>query len=208
MIPPPIPTSHFLRALRALGMSPPVRLLSRRDRLASEEVAEGRDDAGRGDPPLAAIVAVAERDGVVGRRLAVHGDAEGGPGLVLAAIAPADRPLLVEEDGEVPLQGAVERLGLLGHAVLLDQGKDRRLDRREPRVELQDRARLAADLVLGVRLAEEGQGRAVGAGRRLDDVRDISLLPLLVEVAEVLAAELLVLRQVIVSPVRDPLQLA
>ena len=110
------------------------------------------------------------------RRLAVDGDAERRPRLVLAAIAAADRPLLVEEDVEVPLQVAVDRLGHLGHAVLLDQREDGRLDRGEPGVELQDGAGLAADLVLGVRLAEERQRRAVGAGRGLDDVGDEPLL--------------------------------
>ena len=67
---------------------------------------------------------------------------------------------------------------------------------------------LAADLVFGVGLAEERQRGAVGARRRLDDVRHEPLLAFLVEIAQVLAAELHVLAQVVVAPVRDPLELA
>ena len=75
-------------------------------------------------------------------------------------------------------------------------------------MELEHGPRLAADLVLGVRLAQERQGRAVGAGRGLDHVRHESLLAFLVEVAQVLAAELHVLVEVVIAPVSDPLQLA
>ena len=60
------------------------------------------------------------------KRLAVDRDAEGSSGLILAAIPPADRSLLIVEDVEVPPQVAIDGLGLLGHAVTLDQWEDRR----------------------------------------------------------------------------------
>ncbi len=141
-------------------------------------------------------------------RLAVDRDPQGRPGLVLAAVAAADRPLLVEEDVEVPLQVAVDLLGQLGHPVALDQREDGRLDRGEPGVELEDRPGLARHLVLLIRLAEERQGRPIGPGRGLDDVGQVAFLLLLVEVGQVLAAEFLVLAEVVVAPVGDPFQLA
>ncbi len=146
-------------------------------------------------------------------RLAVDGHAERRARFVLAAVASADRALLVVEarqPGRLAL--AVDLVGQLGHAFLLDQREDGHLDRRQPRVELHHHARLhlallVGGLVLGVGLAEERQHRAVHAARRLDDERQVPLLRLVVEVRHVLAAELLVLRQVEVRPVGHALQL-
>ena len=70
------------------------------------------------------------------------------------------------------------------------------------------RPRFASDFVFGVRLAKKRQDRAVGAGGRLDHVGHKPLLPLLVEIAQILAAELHVLAKVVITPVRDPLELA
>ena len=56
------------------------------------------------NPRLLERVAVADRHGAVGQRLAVDGDAERRAGLVLAAIAAADGPLFVVEDVEVRLR--------------------------------------------------------------------------------------------------------
>ena len=68
-------------------------------------------------------------------------------------------------------------------------------------------ARLALDLVFVVGIEEEGEGRAIGPGRRLDHVRQVTLAPLLVEVAQVLAAALGVTPEVEVGAVGDPLEL-
>src|SRR5262249_34853331 len=65
----------------------------------------------------------------------------------------------------------------------------------------------ALDLVLVVRVDQERERRAVGAGGGLDDVRDVALARLLVEEREVLAAPLGVLLQVEVGAVRDALEL-
>ena len=64
-----------------------------------------------------------------------------------------------------------------------------------------------ADLLLVVGVDEEGERRAVGARRRLDDVRDVALLGLRVEVLELLAGERRVLREVEVAAVGDALEL-
>ena len=63
------------------------------------------------DAPLLQRVAVADRDRAVGERLAVDGDAERRADFVLAAIAAADRALLVVEDVEVRLQVAIDLAG-------------------------------------------------------------------------------------------------
>ena len=92
--------------------------------------------------PLPQRIAVAERHGPVGERLAVDRDAIRRAGLVLAAIAAADGPFLVVEHVEVLFQFAINLLRHLRHAVLLHQRKHGRLDRREPRMKLHHHALL------------------------------------------------------------------
>jgi len=65
-----------------------------------------------------------------------------------------------------------------------------------------------ADGLLVIRFDKEGQHRAVGAQRGLDDVRDVVLVRLLVEIAHVDAGDLLVLREVVVRAVGDAPELA
>ena len=65
------------------------------DRLTLQQIAECPSDARRGDAPLAATVAIADRDGLVGQALAVDGDAKGRARFILPAIPPADRPFFV-----------------------------------------------------------------------------------------------------------------
>jgi hypothetical protein len=55
---------------------------------------------------------------------------------------------------------------------LLEQRQDGDLVRREVRVQPEDDARLAADLLLAIGVDEEREGAPVGAGGRLDDPRD------------------------------------
>ena len=96
---------------------------------------------------------------------------------------------------------------LLRHALLGDQRQDGDLDRGEARVQAQHGALAALDLLDLVGVDEEGERGAVGAGGRLDHVRDVALFGLLVEVLELLAAELGVLGEVEVAAVGDPLEL-
>ena len=127
--------------------------------------------------------------------------------LVLAAVALADRAALVVLGLHPRLERLVELTCDLGLAVLLHQWQHRCLDRCQPRVELEHRPLLARDLLLVVGVDEEGERRAVGAGRRLDHVRDVALLRRRVDVLELLAGVLRVLGQVEVAAVRDPLEL-
>ena len=74
-------------------------------------------------------------------------------------------------------------------------------------MEAQHGALAPLDLLDLVGVDEEGEGGAVGAGGGLDHVRDVALLGALVEVLELLTAELGVLGEVEVAAVGDPLQL-
>ena len=133
--------------------------------------------------------------------------APGGADLVLAAVALADRAALVELGGEAAAQVAEDLARLLRHPLLGDEREDGDLDRRQARVQAQHGALAALDLLDLVGVDEEGERGAVGAGGGLDHVRDVALFGLLVEVLELLAAELGVLGEVEVAAVGDPLEL-
>ena len=72
-------------------------------------------------------------------------------------------------------QRVADLAGDLGLAVLAHERQHGDLHRRQARVQLQHGARLALDLLLVVGVDEERERRAVGAGGRLDDVRDVAL---------------------------------
>ncbi len=74
-------------------------------------------------------------------------------------------------------------------------------------MQAQDGALAPLDFLDLVGVDQEGERGAVGAGGGLDHVRDVALFRLLVEVLELLAAELCVLFEVEVAAVGDPLQL-
>src|SRR5437667_2472079 len=160
-----------------------------------------------GEANLRHRVAVAQRDRAVLHGVVVDGDAEGRPDLILAAVAPTDRGGLVVVGRGVAAERIVDAPRALRLAVLAEEGKHRRRVGGEAGMEAEHHARLALDLVLVVGVHQEGERRAVGARRRLDDVGEVALAPLLVEVGEVLAAVLAVPLQVEVGAVRDPLEL-
>src|SRR4030095_5570180 len=79
-------------------------------------------DLGRLDPFLHHRVALADRHHVVLQRVAVDRDAEGRADLVLAAVAPADRPALVVVGAQARgAQQALDLGGPLRDALRLDQ---------------------------------------------------------------------------------------
>src|SRR2546430_16955752 len=189
------------RAARACGLA--IESSSSGD--LADPRAQLLDHAVLGDADLGHRIAVAERDGAVLHGLVVDGDAEGRADLVLATIPLADRPRLIVVHRELPPERVVDAPGALRLAVLAEQWEDSRLVRGELRMQAQHDARLALHLVLVVRVEEKGQGRAVGSGRRLDDVRHEALPAFVVEVAEVLAAVLGVAAEVEVGAVGDAL---
>src|SRR5581483_7445338 len=106
-----------------------------------------------------------------------------------------DGSLVVVENVPVALQLAVELLGDLGHAVLLDQGEHRRLDGSQTRMQLEEHALLRLAILVRRRVhlvgfTQKRQRGPVSPRRGLDHVRNIALARHLVEVAEVLTAAL------------------
>src|SRR6185503_8442169 len=65
----------------------------------------------------------------------------------------------------------------------------------------------AAHFFFTIRVTQHDERRAIGAGRRLDDVREKPLVRLRIEVFEFLARVLLMVRQIEVGAVVDPLEL-
>src|SRR6185436_9537062 len=159
-------------------------------------------------------VAIADRDGLVLRGLAIDRDAERRAGLVLTTVTAADRSAVVVEHIEVLAQIVVNLVRELRHAVLVDEREDGRLERRDRRLEFENDARFAAlrrffaaHFFFAVRVTQHYERGAIGAGRRLDDVREKPLVRLGIEVLELLARVLLMVRQIEVGPVVDPLEL-
>src|SRR4051812_16243446 len=152
-------------------------------------------------------VAVTQRDRVVVHRLVVDRYPPGGPDLVLAAVALADRAAGVVLGRYQLPQLLVDLARLLRLSVLVDQRENRRLDRREPGVEPQHRALSTLDLLGVVGVDHEGEHRPVDTRGRLDHVGDEALAAPGVHILELLAGELRVLGQVEVAAVRDPLEL-
>src|SRR5512132_465399 len=180
--------------------------------LPGEALLQVAEEAVDPDPVLGHGVAVADGDRPVLEGVEVDGDAERRADLVLAAVAAADRAGVIVISGP-----SATKIGgqLPGHGVELlvaRQGQHGHLDRGQAGVQAQHGALLGparggGRLPRAVGVDQEGQGRAVGPGRRLDHIGDVAAVGLLVVVGEVLAGELLVLGQVEVGPVGDPLQL-
>ena len=186
----PTPTRTSVTSPRC---RPPPRAGGSRSSAASDRRSGGRElrrssTAARAAPPSSARqlvdrdallrerVAVAHGDRAVLERLVVDRHAPRRADLVLAAVALADRAALVVLGlHDRPRSALVDLAGELGLAVLAHERQHGDLDRRQARVQLQHRALLARDLLLVVGVDEEGERRAVGAGGRLDHVRDVAL---------------------------------
>ena len=127
---------------------------------------------------------------------------------ILAAIAPADRTRLIVCDREMTLQRVAHRDCLLGLSRLAQQRIDRNLDRREAGIEPQHDSLLVIDHVLVVCVEHEREHRAIHPQRGLDHPRPKAGLGVLVEISQVLAAELRVLIEVVAAALGHALQLA
>ena len=152
------------------------------------------------------------RGRLVAHGLEVDGDAVRRADLVLAAITLADGTGIVEIDHEFLLQVMVDFLGSRGE--LLRQRQDGRLVRRKGRVQMQDGADVVVALLVlpddlfVVGIGQEGQERAFDAEGRLDDIGDIARVLLLIEIRQILAGRVLMLRQVIIRAVGNAPELA
>src|SRR5437879_13730359 len=109
-------------------------------RSGAELLAKGGHEVGDGDADLRHGIALPDRHGLILERLEVHGDAEGRPDLVLAAIAPADRLRLVVCGHEVRANLRPHLAGEWREALVLGERQDRDLVRREMRAKAQKHA--------------------------------------------------------------------
>src|SRR5438309_409917 len=165
-----------------------------------------RGELAGGDADLLQRVAITHGDRLVLCGLAVHSDAEGRSRLVLAAIAPADRAAVVVEHVEGAAQIVVDAARHLRHAVLVHQREYRRLERGERGLDLQHDPLFPLDLLLPVGIAQHDERRAIRPGRRLDHVGEEPLVGRRIEVLELLPRLPLVVRQIEVAAVVDPLE--
>src|SRR5215212_4356759 len=160
-----------------------------------------------GDSLLLHRVPITDGDLLVVQSVEVHRHAEGRPRLVLAPVAASDGARVVVEQAVIAFEVVVDLPGHRRDRFLLGEREHSSLYRGDARVELEDGTLLAADLLLGVGVYQEGEHHAVGADGWLHDVGDVALARGLVEVREVLARVLLVLLQVVVGAVGYALQL-
>src|SRR5712664_2712201 len=173
------------------------------------------DELRRRNTILLERIAIAHGHGLILRRLAVDRDAVGCAGFILTAVAAADRSAIVVEDVEVAPEGGMDAMGQLRHAVLVHQRKHGRLERSQRRLELQHHALVTASLrslfathlFFCIGVTQHYQRRAVRSRRRLDHVRNEPLVGLRIEIIELLPGMLLVIRQIEVGAVVDPLEL-
>ena len=149
-----------------------------------------------GNTDLLHGVTVADSDAVVSgsvlvaHGLEVHGDAQGGTDLILTAVTLADGTGIIEVNHEVLLQLMVDLLSL--GAQLLGKGQNSSLEGCQSGMQMQDGTDvgiallISTDNFLVVSFAQECQCYAVAAQRRLDDIGDVMLVPLLIEVGQFL----------------------
>ncbi len=159
------------------------------------------------DADLLHAVAHTDGDSLILCGLEIVGQAERCADLVLSAIALADIAAVVKLAVVAPAELLVDLKSVFGK--LLGEGKDTDLDGCQRGMEAHNGTLVAAlELLFVVSCAQECQGDTVCAQGRLDNVRDVAGLLLVVKVGQILTGGVLVLGQVIVCPVRDAPQLA
>src|SRR3712207_83896 len=135
--------------------------------LARDEGLEAVPHRLEGDALLLQGVAVADRHLPVLDGVEIDGDAEGGAGLVLAAVAAADGARVVVEEAVIALEVVVELARYGRDRLLLREGEDGGLGWGDSRVELQDGAFLAVHLFFRVGVHQKGEHDPVGPDRGL-----------------------------------------
>src|SRR5919201_305885 len=187
-------------------LAAPLARLRRRPR-TRERVVEPRADAADRQTLLCQRIAVPHRHRLVVQRLLVDREGERRADLVLRPVAPADRPAVVVLHAGAAAQLLVQGPGSGRHLLALtDQREHRRGHGRHLGMQAQDDALAVGDDLLVVRVDEQRDEDPLDAHGRLDHVRHV---PLAVGpyVLELRGRELGVLRQVIVAPVRNALEL-
>src|SRR5262245_26415601 len=117
-------------------MKPSTVLSRRRSKALGDPLLQEGPDLGDRDALLLPRVSVSNRHALVPERLTVDREAVRRAGLVHPRVALADRLLHVELGDEPVAYLMIELLGGLGHAVLVHEREDPRLDRRQRGVKL------------------------------------------------------------------------
>src|SRR5207248_4320240 len=154
-------------------------------------------------------VAFAHRHRLVFQRLEINGHTERRADLILAAIAAANiRHVVVLRDHHA-FQAVMQALGRCDQLFLvLLQGQHGHLDGREPGIEVQHGAPLfilARWRLFLVSINQQVEEGAVYAPRGLDDPGNVALLGFGIGIAQILAANLAVTREVPILPPVDAL---
>src|SRR4029453_14927448 len=186
---------------------------TRRDPSANTFSQDGRQIL-NSDTFLLHRIANAQRDRIEQRWiffaecLEINGHTERRTDFVLPPVSPTDRAAFVVENKHVKPE-KIENLLCLSHQRLLvpEQWKDRAFNWGHARMKPQKRpsfhlALVVRRLVLRISFTNHREHSSIDAGTRLDDVRDKSLLRLLVEILERFGARFLMLRQIVVGAIR------
>src|SRR3989442_6689862 len=160
-----------------------------------------------GNADLRHRVPLADRHLTIVERREVHGHAERRADLVLAPVAATDRLRLVIRRHPVRPDEVPDLAGKRRQALVLGEGQDRDLVRRDLRPEAQHDADALLVRLLVVRRAEDGVRRTVRADGGLDDVRNEAFVTHVVEVLELLPRVLGMPAQVVVRSVVDAFEL-
>ena len=153
-------------------------------------------------------VALANRNGLILLCLVVDGDAERRADGILTTVTTTDGIFVLILHHEVLLQHVEDLLTDFRQTILLDQRQHSNLDGGQLRGQTQQRARgTVLERLLGIGMAEDREEHAIDTYGGLDDVRHVVFVDFGVEVAQLLAGILFMLRQVEVRTGVDALQL-
>src|SRR3954447_25981896 len=201
--------TSWIRAVFSMPETFPPRANATRPReLACECVVEPGGHAFERQPLLGERVAVADGDGAVLQRHVIDREGPRRADLVLPPVAPPDVSAVVVLHEMPGPQLLVEPARRLDHSRvrLGDERQHRRLDRRDRRVQAQERALAPLDLFLGVRVDQHREQDPVDRHRGLDHVRRVARA-VGIDVLELRAGSLGMSLQVVLAAVRDALEL-
>lgn len=147
---------------------------------------------------------------MIGHRIGIYGDAEGGSDFVLAAVEFSDGGGVVVDGVELLFEIVGEFAGpFYEFGLVFEEGEYGTLDGGQRVVKFEDGAGFfSVHGFFAVGIAEEGEGPAVGSSAGFDDIGGVMFAPDLVEIGERFSAVFAVLAKVVVGAVSDAFKLA
>src|SRR5437762_13059448 len=147
------------------------------------------------------------------KRLEINGHTEGRADFVLPSVSPTNRSALVVKHSHVRAQKRDDLFRFRDERLLIfEQRQNCTLDWRDPWMESQHYPRfhfalVVRRLIFCVCVADQSEDGAIHARAWFDNMRDESLLRLVVEILERLTTAFLMLQQIVIGPVRNPFEL-